>query len=351
MRTGPDRIATAGRLLLGAAAGVALYLASMALSRTALPGCTESSNCQEVMQSRWAFAFGIPVSFFGFVVYTVMLLLSWAYVRRERTFTGLQGGMAVSAILAAAVWFTALQIFALQTVCVWCCIAHGCAVGGAFLLWRSRRRHPLPDLDCSMDLRDAGSPLSNDRVFRFTATGAALTGVGLLALGSLSGPLRTRHAEEKTTAAPAVAPAPGGALALLDGRFRIQPNEFPGIGPAVDTALTAVLVSDYTCEWCRSFQTELANIAAAAAPPVRIVILPAARTQAAQDIQRILLTVFHHNPAPGVRCPLSSTPDNCRRIPMPWDGPRSTWSDTKNSPPPPLLTLTKFSHNCNSPSQ
>ena len=292
MNSPRDTPAFAGRLLLGAAAGISLYLAAMALAHTPLPGCGAESPCQDVMQSRWAYTFGIPVSFPGFVLYVLTLLLSWAYVRRERTLAGLHGGMAVSAVLAGAVWFTALQVFALQSVCLWCCLAHGCALLGAWLLWRSRRQHPAPGLDCTADLRDAGSPLSNDRVFRFTATGAALAGVGLLALGSLSGPLRRSATREHQPDAPAVTPSAGG-LSLLGGKFRISPDEYPGIGKAGGDARTAVLLSDYTCEWCLKYHGVLENVAAGAMPPLRIVVLPVARTPDAEDIQRTMLTVFH----------------------------------------------------------
>ena len=68
---------------MGVAAGISLYLAAMALAHTSLPGCGAASGCHDVMASRWAYTFGIPVSFLGFVLYALTLLLSWAFVRRE----------------------------------------------------------------------------------------------------------------------------------------------------------------------------------------------------------------------------------------------------------------------------
>jgi uncharacterized membrane protein len=292
-----DRTAFTGRLLLGAAAGIALYLASMALARTSLPGCGTESVCQEVLQSRWAYTFGIPVSFAGFVLYAMTLLLSWAYVRRERTLAALAGGMAVSTVLAGVVWFTAVQIFALQSLCAWCCATHGTAVTGAFLLWWSRRRHPAPDLDCSVDLRDAGSPLSNDRVFRFTATGAALAAVGLLALGNLSGSMPRASAREESLNTPAVAPAGGGTLGLMGGRYQVQPADYPVMGNPGGSGPVAVLLSDFTCEWCLKFHSVVEHALRSGAPEVRVLVMPVARTPEATDIQRTLLTVFHADPA------------------------------------------------------
>lgn len=296
MKNKRDYIAAAGRLFMGAAAGASLYLASMTLARTSLPGCGDGSNCQDVLTSRWAFAFGIPVSFAGFVLYALTLLLSWAYVRRERSFAGLQGAMAVATILAAAVWFTAVQIFALGSFCQWCSLIHASAVAGAFLLWLSRRRHPLPDLDCSNDLRDAGSPFSNDRIFRFTAMGAALVVTGLLALGSLSGPLHRPAAVESSLAGDAVRSIPGGTIGLMDGKYQLQPADYPVLGTAGKEAPVAVLLSDYTCEWCLKNHGILEDVLRSAAPGRAILLLPAARSLEAEDIQRTLLTAFHADP-------------------------------------------------------
>ena len=287
--------AIAGRLLTGAAAGISLYLASMALARTALPGCIEHSNCQEVMQSPWAFTFGIPVSFVGFVLYSLTLLWSGAFARRERTMAGLAGSIAVSSVLAGALWFTALQIYAIHSFCVWCVVTHGAAAAGAFLLWCSRMRNPVqnPALVCSADLRGPRSPLSNDYLFRFTSSGATLTGVGLLALGSLSGPSQKRSAEVRTLPALAVAGDTGKGLALLGGRFHLNPDEFPVIGTVSGGGRTAVLLSDYTCTWCLQYHNVLEKLAVSAKPPVRFILLPGAQTPEAEDIQRTVLTVFH----------------------------------------------------------
>ena len=291
-RKATDWFAVTGRLLLAVAAGVSLYLASMVFGRTALPGCEENSVCQEMLQSHWAYTFGIPVSFLGCLLYSYTIMLSWSFVRRDRSLSGLAGGMATSTIVAAALWFTALQIFDLGANCMWCNVIHGSAVAGAFLLWHSRLSNPPPDLDCSVDLRDASSPLSNDRVFRFTATGAALTGVGMLALGSLSGPLGPRR---PGNAAAPDSPRPA-TVVLLNG-WRMPANFFPSLGSVAPGVPTAVLLSDYTAEPCRAWLQSVEDAAANITPPVRIVVVPAWRSQAARDIQRTMMTVYQHLPA------------------------------------------------------
>lgn len=283
--------ARCGRLLLGAAALLSLYLASMALGRTALPGCGDASACQDVMQSRWAYAFGIPVSFPGFVMYSAALLLSGAYVRGERSLAGLEGGIALGAVIAGALWFTALQVFVLQTLCVWCSAAHGLAITGTFLLWCSRRAQRAFNSSTRRRARD--EPRTDDRIFRYTAAGAVLAGTGLLALGAIYDPLQSEPAAESTFEAAAVAPAGENDLALLGGKFHLRPDDYPVIGSRSPEARTAVLLSDYTCEWCRDYHATIENLAASARPPLRIIVLPVARTPEAAAIQRTLLTLFH----------------------------------------------------------
>jgi len=303
MQSRSGKTAVAGRLFLGAAACIALYLAAMSLGGTVLPGCAGGPACQETLQSEWAYAFGIPVSFAGLVAYSLSLLLSWAFVRRDRTFAGLAGGMALSTVLAAAVWFGSLQLFALKALCVWCTLAHGCAVTGAFLLWRSRLRQPLPDLDCSSDLRDAGNPLSNDRVFRFLATGSALVAVGLLALSVLSVPRSGKPQEVAAPAAampPAPVPAPAvapGLLTLFDGELALNPGEFPALGSGAPGSGRAVLLCDYTSSRCRQYLSALGKLLSTGPDPLCVVVLPVADAGPAADVHRALLTLFQADPS------------------------------------------------------
>ena len=281
MKSPGSTTALCGRLFICSAAGLSLYLACMALAHTNLAGCTESSACQDILESRWAYAFGVPVSFPGFVLYAMALLWSWAFVRRERTLTGFAGGMAVATIISAAAWFTALQVFVLHSFCLWCSATHALAVTGALLLGCSRLRHP--------------ARASSQRGYSFGAAGSALAGVGLLALGALHGKAPLQQAVEMPLAAagsPATAPAFKGGLALLGGKFQINPASFPALGS--DTAThTAVLLNDYTCSWCRQFHSTLDQLASSSQPSVRIILLPAARTPEAADVQRILLTLYH----------------------------------------------------------
>ena len=271
--------APAGRVLLAIAAGLALYMAALALSRAILPGGEPGTGCHEVMHSRWAFVFGLPVSFPGFVLYSLTLLGSW----RARTPAGWLGGAAVATVLAGAAWFTAIQVFVLQSVCLWCGIAQGCAVAGALLLWSSRKKQPDPD--------EGDGPLPGERGRRFYAPGVALAGVGLMALGSLPG-----FAVSGDRLPAASAEAPVLPLAILGGKFQLDTDGYSFLGSAAKTARTAVLLNDYTSEACRKSCRLLPQAIKSLAPDVRIILLPAARSPEAEKIQRTLAAVYQSQP-------------------------------------------------------
>ena len=60
-----------GRVLLVIAALLALYLASISLTQTYLPGCENATGCHELMSSQWAHIFGIPASFPAVALYLI----------------------------------------------------------------------------------------------------------------------------------------------------------------------------------------------------------------------------------------------------------------------------------------
>src|SRR6185436_20050165 len=102
------------RALLLIALGVSAYLAWTSLTRGSVFGCGPESDCDRVLQSRWAQWFGIPVSVFAVVI---DLLTLWgtfvlspgtpAPARRRGWIAVTFGGML---ILGAGLWFVALQL-------------------------------------------------------------------------------------------------------------------------------------------------------------------------------------------------------------------------------------------------
>ncbi|HUE17027.1 MAG TPA: vitamin K epoxide reductase family protein, partial [Planctomycetaceae bacterium] len=109
---------------------VAAYLLSVSLAHRNLPaGCSQGSGCDEVLNSRWAQVFGVPVSGPALAVYGVLLLtvLSMGFgsspVQKMRKWSAL---ILLAVVLAgSAIWFVGLQLVAVRAICPWCLAEHG----------------------------------------------------------------------------------------------------------------------------------------------------------------------------------------------------------------------------------
>jgi uncharacterized membrane protein len=291
MRLSAGKLEFCGRLFMGTAACISLYLACAALGRVPLPGCESGSPCDSALQSPWAFLFGLPVSFPGFLLYALALQLSGAFVRRTGVLAGLQGGAALAAVVAAAIWFSALQVMTVHSLCLWCSLTHGFATGGAVLLCAARMRYPVAG--GAKALRVKRASLSGAR---FLVAGTALACVGLLAAGTWSSALN----RQGTTPAPGLqfsiaaepAPVPKG-LAVCGGKFHVNPEDFPVLGHEAPASRTVILLSDYTSSLCRQYQSAIETSMPAGEDPVQVIVLPAALTPDAKEIQRVVLTLYH----------------------------------------------------------
>src|SRR5580765_5226238 len=72
------RLIFAIRLLTAGAIVVACYLVWASLSGSAVAGCGPDSGCDQVLHSRWAYWFGIPVSGIALLVYgTIFTVTFW----------------------------------------------------------------------------------------------------------------------------------------------------------------------------------------------------------------------------------------------------------------------------------
>ncbi len=287
MKTALRHTALFGRLLMGGAAAIALYLAAMALGGTALPGCEAGSECQAALATPWSHAFGLPVSFAGFLVYSLSILLSWAYLRRDGTLGALVGGIALSIGVAGAVWFAVLQFFVPETACLWCALAHAFASFGALVLWSSRRRQPLPDGDHALQ-----GLLANVRFCRLLTNLSALAAVGIVAGGASF--TQDQSAAGQEVASP---PAPssgetGSDIVLFEGEMVLPAGQFPVLGSRPAGAHAGVLLVDYASSRCRQYVAALERILNGGAGPLAVAVLPASESSEAAALQRALLTVF-----------------------------------------------------------
>jgi hypothetical protein len=127
-----------------------------------------------------------------------------------------------------------------------------------------------------------------------SAATAAMICVGVLALGAWSNAM---HREGAALSLPSLTATNRKGIALFDGKFRVNPQEFPVIGnEASPDSRTVILLSDYTSELSRQYHASLAASLPAVKVPVRVVLLPAAQSPDAEDIQRMVLTLFHADP-------------------------------------------------------
>src|SRR4030095_10165840 len=90
------------RALLFVALGVSAYLAWTSLTRGSVIGCGPESECDRVLQSRWARWFGIPVSLFAVGIDALTLWATFALgpgasapARRRGWFAVTFGGMLI----------------------------------------------------------------------------------------------------------------------------------------------------------------------------------------------------------------------------------------------------------------
>ncbi len=159
------------RALLLVALGVSAYLAWTSLTRGWVIGCGPESECDRVLQSRWARWFGIPVSVFAVGIDALTLWGTFALGPGAPTSARRRGWIAVTfggmLILGAGLWFVALQFIAVG-ICPYCMTAHGAGVAAALLL-----------LFCAARPEGAGEAL-----FR-TAGYAASAALAVLFLGQI----------------------------------------------------------------------------------------------------------------------------------------------------------------------
>lgn len=126
----------ASLLLLAAlvAAGLSSYLAYKSIWPGKMAGCTfESFDCEGALASSWSHWLGVPVAVMGGVVYLAIAAFVWpaALSPRGPAMTVLIA-LATSA-LGAGIWFTGLQLFDLDGLCLFCLITHACGVAIAVL--------------------------------------------------------------------------------------------------------------------------------------------------------------------------------------------------------------------------
>ncbi|MBI2925558.1 MAG: hypothetical protein HYY24_07630 [Verrucomicrobia bacterium] len=240
---------------LALAAVVAAYLLWHALTDSALGGCGPGTPCDRVLGSPWAYWLGLPVSALALAGYAVLF---WASGRLRQT--GVVAGEARAAlvtvalalaILGAAGWFLALQVFVLKSLCKFCLTAHFFgSVGAASSLWFVARGVRSAPAAVTPRRTLAGWPL------RLAGAGV----VGLAAVGLLIGGQK-------------FFPQQLHVVRVHDGQFKFDLREVPLLG-SPDAPRAIVSLFDYTCPDCHDLHRHLMAAQARFTNRFAIVALP-----------------------------------------------------------------------------
>ena len=122
---------------------VSAYLTWTTWGSTAVVGCDAGGavDCEEVLASHWSKWFGIPVSLLGLLTYSGMLAAAVMLLKGSRG-VGATVLLTLSLLAAgSAAWFVGLQIFIIESFCLYCMGVHLCSLAIAgltvYMLWTS----------------------------------------------------------------------------------------------------------------------------------------------------------------------------------------------------------------------
>lgn len=290
-----------GRILLMGAAVISLYLAAVALTQSTIVGCGDQSDCHEVLQTRWAYLFGIPASFPGIAIYLIAVLAAGAFeAKDQRTWLGLAGQVVMLFITVSAVWFLSIQIFALQKFCIWCVLTHLFALGGVACLTWNRKMQPYA-YETSAEWAE-NHVLRGYGLMSIAHLAAVTAGIVALGLGPFVNPpslsLHVSKGSDLVQMESSLARnAPSSnVISFGNGKIRFAPTELPLIGESAAGEI-AVALTDYTCDYCRLYHNVMEETVRLRGESFAIMLLPATRNDESSSIHQIMLCLFRADPA------------------------------------------------------
>lgn len=122
---------------------IASYLSTVELSGN-LPACGPLHGCQQVAQSEYARIGGVPVAVGGVVLSLVLFALAVAWWRTSSpALLAAHYGLSLAGVMFEG-YFTYLELFVIDAVCVWCA-SYGMSLVARFLValwvWTHRDRY------------------------------------------------------------------------------------------------------------------------------------------------------------------------------------------------------------------
>jgi uncharacterized membrane protein len=224
--------------LLGFAINLLLLVLHFSDPSAGIAGCGGGS-CDEVLSSRWALLFTLPVTVFGLLAYAALMVSLTNNARRLRV-------PLLGMIAGAAGWFVFVQFVFLGKICHWCMTAHGLGI----LLF-------LLNL-----LRPDGAGAMGKQLFWAVASFLAI------GLAQVYGPQRATHRIEQSTVMKTGRHADFGG-----GRWSYDVKALPLLG---ETGATHVLAEyfDYQCASCLTMSGYLDALVAKHPREVAVLLLP-----------------------------------------------------------------------------
>lgn len=281
------------QVLFGVALIISLYLAYTSLSSGQLAGCGPDSDCNDVLTSRWAYWFTLPVSVPAIGFYLLILAASFiaspkqTVANQRRGWTVLIAGAFV--VLGAGLWFIGLQAVIIGSWCKYCMTAHGLGAVGAVLLLMAapfviRHGNEKPSL-FGVNQRAwpailgmlALVPLVVGQYLSTPPTPPSATVVktegSTIQVAAPNKVVETPEPEGSETAQVPEPVAKSRLFSLHDGRYSFDLYNVPLLG---DPEAPHVMVSlfDYTCSHCRNMHERLVRVQNLYSNELSIVLMP-----------------------------------------------------------------------------
>lgn len=128
-----------------AAFGMAItaYLTGVAWWDAAPAFCSAGSSCDLIAQSRWSRVLGLPLAFWGFLLYAVIAFIAYRPIAPMKRWKRL---WSVSLIgLVFSLYFTAVGALELNAYCIWCLVSL-CTLAAIFVVNAVRRPPSAPEM-------------------------------------------------------------------------------------------------------------------------------------------------------------------------------------------------------------
>ncbi|MCP3867200.1 MAG: vitamin K epoxide reductase family protein [Gammaproteobacteria bacterium] len=131
-------------LLILVFCGLALtaYITATRWFGTVPLACSDGSDCDLVQSSRWSTLFGLPISFWGFLTYGILLKTIWRM--RKRRLSWRFAWVITFVSVGISTYLTAISLFVIEAICIYCLTSFGLMLA-IFAILSMTRPDPMPD--------------------------------------------------------------------------------------------------------------------------------------------------------------------------------------------------------------